>query len=327
MLQLFKSGRTEAYIIVVLIGLLAWLPGLLATDYLEHPEKLMIGYGLVATLFSPFKFLSIGFTILMVFVGAFLVNALSDNFEIRTKANLLPALMYLIFSAVLPIDHRLNPVIIANLFLLGSSWLIFDTYRSEKANTNIFLGAMFLTGASFFYFPAILHLLTLFISLTLLRPFLWKEWAIGLIGFLIPFIYLFSYYYFDDRLGEKLQYILIDGWQNWDWRFQFNTSNTVFLIVIGLFFVFSLFVHLGLMSTGKVKAQKYLTVIFFSLLFSILIVALTQNWSQSASVILAFPLSIMFGNLFMQIKSGFVGELCFWLFLIAISIVKLQLLS
>ncbi len=327
MLQLFKSGRVEAYLVLLLLGILAWYPALKVPFFIEIPAKQMIAYGGFVTLFSQFKVLALAIAIIAALGGAVLANGLSETYEMRTKPNHFTALAYLLFITVFPHNHQLNPALIGNLFILGSWWFVFDTYREEKGKGRVFLSALLLSIGSLVYFPLLMYFVVLLIALAILRPFNWREWCIAIIGLLLPYVYLFSYYYFDNRLIEKLHYIFLEGILDWHWKFQFTYSNIAFLFIGGLFLLLSLFVHVGLMSTGKVKAQKYLTIVFFSLLVSSLIVAITQNWSNSASVMLAVPLAFMFGNFFMQIKSVFFGEICLWLLIAAVAIAKMQLLD
>jgi hypothetical protein len=327
MLQLFKSGRAEAYILLLVIGLLAWFPALNQTSFIEVPAKLMVGYnGLVSILFQ-FKYISILLGMIAAFGGALLVNGLNETFEMRSKANQLPALIYLLFLAVFPDDHRLNPALLGNLFLMGSWWFIFATYRTDKCMDEIFLGALLLSIGSLVYFPLIFQFVGLLVSLAVLRPFNWKEWSVGLIGFLLPFIYLFSYYYLTDQLGQKVHYIFVEGILDWVWDFKFTYSNILFIAFTSILFIFSLFIQLNLMNTGKVKAQKYLTTVFFNLILTFLIVVFTQYWSNSATMMLALPLSFMFANFFNQLASKFVGELLLWLMIAVVAVVKLQLLG
>jgi len=327
MLQLFKSGRAESYILLLIIGVLAWIPALHQNSFIEVPAKLMPGYSLLVYLLLPFKYISVLLGLIAAIGGAFIVNGLNETFEMRSKANQLPALMYLLFLAVFPHDHRLNPALLGNLFLMGSWWFIFATYRAYKCMNEIFFGALFLSIGSLFYLPLIFQFAGLLISLSVLRSFNWKEWSVGLIGFLLPFVYLFSFYYLTDQLQEKVHAIFIDGFFDWFWEFNFTQSSVLFIAFTSILFIFSLFIHLGLMNTGKVKAQKYLTTVFFSLIISCLIAAFTQYWSSSATMMLALPLSFMFANFFNQLASRFVGELLLWLTCAVIVTVKLQLIG
>jgi len=327
MLQLFKSGKSESYIAIILFGILAWIPAFTQVSFVEIPLKQMVFYNLLSGLFSQFRYLSISLSVLATFAGAFLVNALSDNFEMRTKANQFPAFIYVLFVAVQPADHKLNPVLIGNLFILISWWLVFGIYRQEKANSAIFYSSVLLAVGAMFYFPLLIMYPVLLIAVFVLRPFSWREWCISLIGILLPFIYLFSYFYFAGQLQINFIYLFIDGWFDWEWNYQFTASNITFIIIAGIFFLLSLFVHFGLMSTGKVKAQNYLTIVFFNLIFSIAAVIVTQNWSGFASTALAIPLSFLIGNFFMQLKSRFFGEVCLWVLVIIVAISKFQLLG
>ncbi|MBX7182786.1 MAG: hypothetical protein K1X82_11800 [Bacteroidia bacterium] len=327
MLQLFKSGRAETYILLFIIGLLAWFPALNQTAFIEVPSKTMVGYTWLVSLFSQFRFLSLSLALLASFGGALLINGLNETFEMRSKANQLPALMYLLFIAVFPDDHRLNPALLGNLFLMGSWWFIFATYREDKCMNEIFLGFLLLSLGALVYFPLVFQFPGLLISLAVLRSFNWREWSVGFIAFLLPFVYLFSYYYLNDELYQKAYSIFVEGILDWVWDFKFTNSNILFILFTGILFLLSLLIHVSLMNTGKVKAQKYLTNVFFSLIISAIIVVFTQYWSNSATMMLVLPLSFMFANFFNQLASKFVGELLLWVMIAVVAVVKLQLLG
>ena len=74
MLQLFKSGRAESYILLLIIGVLAWIPAFNQSSFIEVPAKLMPGYSLLVYLLLPFKYISVLLGLIAAIGGAFVVN-------------------------------------------------------------------------------------------------------------------------------------------------------------------------------------------------------------------------------------------------------------
>ena len=68
-----------------------------------------------------------------------------------------------------------------------------------------FDAALMLSLGSLFYFPTILLLPLVWVALNDFRPFQWREWAMPFIGVALPYLYLATWYFWNDELGAFAQ--------------------------------------------------------------------------------------------------------------------------
>lgn len=133
-------------------------------------------------------------TIFLVYIGALELNKLVNTYGFYSKNTYLPGFIYAIglfgfgqfsFSMHLPLYF----------FLMAGLGYLFRINRQESA-----IGIIFITTLSFgiasIFDPTMLPLLLLpWLSLLVFKPFVWREWLILFVGFIIPWIYHFAVYY------------------------------------------------------------------------------------------------------------------------------------
>jgi hypothetical protein len=89
----------------------------------------------------------------------------------------------------------LSPTLFCNFFIIGMiDKLLSIYYRTDNKAAMFDLGLIIAIG-TLFYFPFILMFLMLWISLLLFKPFNWREWVTGLVGFATIYFILFLVYF------------------------------------------------------------------------------------------------------------------------------------
>ena len=71
--------------------------------------------------------------------------------------------------------------------------------KSPNAIMMMFDIGMLIALGTLIYFPFIVLLVMLWLSLLLYRSFNWREWVSGLIGFLTIFFFIAVFYYWNDN--------------------------------------------------------------------------------------------------------------------------------
>jgi hypothetical protein len=129
-------------------------------------------------------FLQVGF----VAIAVYLVDLISINQEISEKQNYFTVFLFMIInlSALNPIS--INSQLFTNIFVLLALFLLVSTYRREKALNEIYQATFWLGISSIFTISSVLFLPLFFLAILILRPFYWREWAIALVGFILPVV-------------------------------------------------------------------------------------------------------------------------------------------
>ncbi|WAC41976.1 DUF6427 family protein [Pedobacter sp. SL55] len=89
--------------------------------------------------------------------------------------------------------------------------------KTNSAMSIMFDVGMIIAIGTLIYFPFILMLLMLWLSLLMYRAFNWREWIAGFIGFLTIFMFVAVFYYWNDNIHR-----FIDIWQPLTNKFPHN---------------------------------------------------------------------------------------------------------
>lgn len=316
-IQTTRAHQPVSLFLIPLIGLGLWLPGFL------HPSapaplvnmplyQSFEGFLLANPLFSVIA----GF--FMAMAQAFFLNYIIYQHQILIKKSWLPALMFVVLSGCTPGLHWLHPQSVAGIFLLGSLHLLLGTYRMDKAFGSVFTAGLLLGIASLLYLPSLVFLLFAIIVLILLRPFIWREWIIFIIGMLIPWIYCGVYFFWNDQLDMITQSALLDPVVHRDFFLKLAVefypltavTSCLLLVAIGRFVAGS--------GHSTLKTKKGLSVMTWFFVFSGLALVPAPNFAVAVCIFALYPLSFFISNYFLVARRIWLAESIFILLLLSI---------
>ncbi len=237
---------------------------------------------------------------IVILIGAFMINFISIQQEIISKTNFLPAFFYILFAFSATAKNSLEPILIANLFVLAALYFIINSYREEHALPDFFNAGLCMGLASFFYIDYIIIFPILFVALPILRAFNWREWVVLLFGLTLPlFMYMCICY-----LSNKSIFTFYDMMKEAIHQIQMPVISEFyigFLTISILLFVFALFHYFGKGFGAKVKTQKTKFIMIWLLGFCVLMVFFEQlpDMVLLSSII---PLSILLGDYISEIR-------------------------
>ncbi len=297
LIRFFKKNNPSSYILLPLFALVLWLVG-----------------------FFSFHFIATLLAFLLIISEAFLLNYIVNKSEILTKPSFLPALFYIVFMSYDNAMLTLHPFIFSSLFIMLAIYKLASSYQKYTAFSNAFDSGILFSISTLFYFPSVLFLPLLGIGFILFRPFNWREWVISFLGVLLPYIFVFSYYFWNDIPGN---------W--WDIKVPFPhlleqpelapSKSSYFMLGISLLIVLFSFGKLftGFGGASQKNKKGILLLLWFSA-FALLSVFIAVKVSIHSFSALAIPASVFCANYFLKIKKEWWGELLFLLLLTSIFI-------
>ena len=138
----------------------------------------------------------------IVFVQALLLNHLVNHFNLLGKPTFLPALMYVTLSGLFTPFLVLSPALICNFLVIWMLFKLFNFYKSKDSKSSAFDLGMIVAVGSLIYLPFVYLFLIIWIALIIFKPFNWREWVAGVIGYVTIFFFLAVYYYLNDSLAQ-----------------------------------------------------------------------------------------------------------------------------
>ncbi|MDR1865662.1 MAG: hypothetical protein LBR08_08850 [Bacteroidales bacterium] len=264
--------------------------------------------------------LSVWFGLLSVLTVAGLMIFI-NKLNLIDKISYLPALFYILLSGGAPVIHRFNEAVIATILLIFAFTQLMTSFRSERVSYGYFAASILIALATFFFRYACLFMLMVWGCILFFRTGYWREWIFSILGFFLPFFWLFAYCYIIEDNPMRIFGIVGEI---------FSTSHTIPSVDLSamIFFAVSFFTGMTTMVylLRRVNSQKnvvrkghYMLVMTTLIILLIIFIApctLPQVW-----YLMAFPLSFFLSYYLANTSSIRKGNIILWLFLAGVGIV------
>jgi hypothetical protein len=321
LISFFKSNNASAFIFIPFIALAIWAFGYFYPSSLGVQNGMPL-YELIIQLVNQTKWVTITVGLIMIIAEAFLLNFIINENEILNKKFFLPGIFYILFMSSNKMVLYLHPLIFANLFILFGIQKLLNSYRKDKPFSQVFDAAFLFSIASLFYLPSLIFFPLLAVALILLRAFNIREWLISLIGILVPYIFVITFYFIENRnfyafFKEKIHLTFRQANANIVF-FNSPYSITLFIGLIIILLSFGkLFTNLQI---GSQKAKKGALLLLWLFGLSMVSILITTNALTDYFRAVAIPAAVFSANYAGNVKKQWWIELLFLLFLLSIFI-------
>ena len=199
--------------------------------------------------------------------------------------------------------QRLNPVIIGTLFVFISINFLFNTYRTDYALNKIYIAGFFISIASLFWAPLAIFILLIWISLLILRPFIGREWVVGLLGFLTPFLFIFVYYYvFAASQLDTLLSSFLKSFTFTEGLTSLHFTYYIFYGFLGFILLLASYTILSNYQKKKIKNRKYFEINWWFFILSLGLFLIFENVTYEIIYLITIPISFLLTDYFYTVK-------------------------
>lgn len=253
----------------------------------------------------------------LVLGQAALLNYLVNHYNLLSKPSFLPALMYVTLTALFTPFMVLSAPLICNFLVIWMLFKLLSFYKSEDAKSIAYDLGMIVALGSLIYFPFIFLFLIIWIALIIFKPFNWREWISGVLGYLTIFFFLAVLYYLNNSLGRfyAIWTPLASKFPN---SIHINYLNYLVLvpviIIIVLYFVklqqnfYKSYVHI----------RKSFQVLFIMFLIAGLSFYIKSEFNLNHFLLCAVPAAVFFSYYFINATAKWFYESLYLLLLISI---------
>jgi hypothetical protein len=310
LLRLLRSTGAQIILLIPILATLLWLPAFAhpAEGIFLFDSYPMPSYKLISEIVHIGSFLGTTIALLLVIAQAFLLVRLNTRFNLINNRTYMPAIIFILLTASIPDLQRLNPVIFSGFFLLLGIELMFNGYQSGKVAYEFFTASFFISLGATFYPYLLFFLFIVWASLIILRPFNWREWLFSLMGFLLPWFFVFSYYYL---IHNDPVHIITDLTNvfNIDYDFpQYSLLIYIFGGFTGLLILISSQLMIKEFTSKKILPRKAFLIFLWLFINCLGVYLLVNQASVEILFLAAIPLSFLFSHYFTFVKSNFWGE-------------------
>lgn len=312
MLSLFRTNQFVFNLLLVIYA------GILRFSYFLKPIEQEVGNDGVLSVFFinwlPENTLVEGILVILFLVlQAILINNLAMKHRLFDENTLLPGLCYVLLMSLVHDFFPLSSILFSNFFLIIALDQLMSTYKRPKSADHIFNTGFWTGIASLFYSSFILFFLLAFIGIGLLRNFKWKERLMLLCGFLIPFLFVSAWFFWNDALNQYWQTYFASQFSFLSFQYE---QTSVFLIKLGLLVVLFLLAFFNNYEFSKSnQIRSYVNIIYLTLLISGLTFLVQPNVTILHFLIIMVPLSLLLTARFLKFNKSMAELVHAFLFL------------
>ncbi len=312
-IRIYRTESNLQFIMLIISTLLLWLPAL--THPLDSPpsHSPLPFYTFILSLTGNQGIVNTILAMLLVMAEGILLTLLLSRHELFPRNNALPALVFVLLMSWHPDLLCLHPVILQNLLMLAFLLLFLNLYEKPDPFKEVFGSSVCLSLASFLDITTLVFLLLTWLGFMIYRLFSWRIWIINLLGFSLPWLYLFVYYFWYDN-WIQVAGMFYTSFLSFEW---INTSIPVItwiaLVILGFFCLSATLSVAAMMQERVISIRKKFLFMIWYLLLSIPVFLFSgdQRWIQgSVSMI---PATAILSYFFVRLKRVFWWEVIFTL--------------
>lgn len=185
--KIFGSNNTLALYLIPFVGLAIVLFGFFSGAIANsQPLDTFLLSNSIAEILDV-TWLQVTVNLLMVVIGSWTITSLTAKQEIYERPNHWATLLFLLLIFTHPSLLAWNGFIPGSLFLVFALRRILPVYNQPSINSRVFDAGVFIAVAGFFQPGYWFLLLVIIFSIAIMRSFKWREFAVLLLGFTVPF--------------------------------------------------------------------------------------------------------------------------------------------
>ncbi len=325
LLKHFKRTGPLAILLISLVMVVLWISPIIRVSgrfSLYFDLDPMPLYGIISSITGTHPIPGILFSILLVSLMAFLVVNLNTVLFFINERTFLPALFYILISALFPQYQVMNPAFFGAVFLMLAIMRIMETYRIQGTAYNFFDAGLLIGTGSLFYANLIWFGAITISGIILLRALNLKEILLSILGLLTPFVLAAGFYYVSGKNPLDLLYLLDFNLFGRRAEFVFEPVTVIAILYTGAITLMALSHLFMIIGTKKIQARKTFSLLLWILLISVLIWFFVPSVSVEIIWIAAIPLSYYLSHYFIFLKKKLLPEILFTLFFLLIFFIQ-----
>lgn len=299
--NILKSNQPGVIFVLIFSAIILWMSSFIEPIGIQIPtdDLSMPLYNFIMQYLKINSLASVLFTFALVLVQAFLMVQFNKKYILINYRTYLPAFFYILISGSFVHLQRFNPAILGCLFIYIAIDYIFSIYRKEYALNKLYLAGFFIAIASLIWAPFAVYILILFIALMILRPFIGREWMVGILGFLTPFLFAFVYYFvFFDQYLQGFLDNFTQSFQLIKPIYALHYSYYIFYGFLSLMIIIASYTIAVNYQKKKIKTRKYFEINLWLFLISLSILIFFKNVSYEILYTMSIPIAFLLTDYF-----------------------------
>jgi hypothetical protein len=322
LIRYLKYNSSVGYLLIPLVALAFWWPQLKSDTYqaMTYDYIPMPLYEMVTGFITPHLLASRIVAMVLLMLSGFYLLSLSSRYSFLSERTLLPSFFFILIVSSIPSLHRLHPVLIAALFFLPAIDKLLASYKTDRLSYNYFDASFLISAGSLFYFNLIYFIIVVWIALLILRPVIWREWALSVMGLVTPWaFFLLSDYILNDSINQSIGLIVNNVTTSDTFRFVFLGEKIIFSALLVMIILASRTIVIS-MGKMRVLTRKIFVLLFWVFLLVMVIFVFIETANIEIIVLSTIPVSFLLSHYLLSLKPNW-SNIILWAFLAGMLII------
>ncbi len=230
-----------------------------------------------------------------------------------------------IFSS--PWAWYLSPPLFSLLLMLIGVKKLFHLGDTEKVTAELSSSAIIFSISSLIYSIMFMNILLIIIALVVFRQFNVRHLFIVISSFILPYIYLFTWYFMTDELSIKW-FEFINQFSSFSFMIEFgsNWADYIFIAIISILSIYTILTIIGNLRSKLIQIRGYTVFIIWALIMSVLLIFIAGQNTTFHYIIILFLLSFIFSIYLNDNKPNWILETAIILIIAQKAIIIFQML-
>ncbi len=319
LVQLFKKTTWYTPLLLILLAVLLWIDVLFVPTISDISDCNAPLFYFLGGFWSHYPLGSVIFALILLLAQAFYINYVSTSNAFTERFSTLPGLIYILLMSSSPSMISLNPILLANLFLIPAMHILIDVYEEESIAKELFNSGYLIGMASLFYYPAMILFFALIASVFVYYIINIRRISAALIGLITPFAFILTYFFIRDELLLWFSNLNIVIEPFLILKQETTLYQKIFIGGLTLFSILA-FSHLQLVyKTAKpIRTRKRITFLLLFFLISVSSYLFSANFVKLHFGLLNITLSIALAVYFFDMRYRRLAEILFTVLMVLV---------
>ncbi len=319
LVRLFKKASWYAPIILISLAAFLWFDLFFKPPDLDFSDCSAPLFNLLGGYWSRFPLGASIFALILLLIQAFYINYVATSNAFTERYSALPGLIYILLMSSSPSMISLNPILLANLFLIPAMNKLIDVYEEESIAKELFNSGFLIGLASLFYYPAMILFLALIASVFVYYIVNSRRIFAALLGLITPFAFIMTYFFLRDELLLWYSDMAIVIKPFLILELETTLYQKIFIGGLALFSILA-FSHLQLVykAAKPIRTRKRITLLFLFFLISVSSYLFSLNFAELHYGLLNITLSIALAVYFYDMRYRKLTEILFTVLMILV---------
>jgi hypothetical protein len=176
----------------------------------------------------------------IVLLQAIRLNFVLNDLRMFQQSSYVTAMTYVLLTALLPQWCHISPALLANFLLIWLFTRLCRLYNHPSPKTLLFNTGLIVGLSVIFYHPTAIFMIVVLFALVEVRSFNTAEWVVLLMGIVLPYYFLLSWFFLQDKVSHFSSFIPLPGWslpiQQWSTLLIVSLSLLLIILLLGLYY-------------------------------------------------------------------------------------------